>query len=688
MNNHVIINKFTDYRPIDGTKYFTLPQQDGCISVIIPFFNEEKQELQVTMKSLIENFYYLGEMKPEWKDANKLKIFIVQDGWYKSSNSMKQYLKELFPKKINDVDWWEYYKEFHTYDEKTDGTATYIFENTLPICINKEERKRKHIFCNVTLLIKIDNRKKHNSHEWFIGRSGYSEHIKAKYIFCTDAFTIFHKTCLYHLINHMDRNPKTSVCTGRQRVMTRKQQRTTENFFSLDTILRNVQLFDFETSNVLYNGAFSLGGCLPVIPGPCGLYRASDLLQNNVRDWYFDIVNEEPSNTGLVLGNLRIAEDRILSYSVVLKTQEERKMEFIPMAVFYFEAETNLQQFLLQRRRWINGSVAGYLYLLFTNFEHIKQWDTNYIRKFYVWFLLICQFITYCLVAIGPAFSLSIFYYSFQYVFYRIPNQYMSIETMTTLATSLAWILFISNMFVHNNDKFHYTIIYSILGFSIFTAILTALSMGFYVFAQPSISSFFLNDLLLSGNLIIYFVLFVTVLPFVLALMISGRGHSFFYMLKSFPSYFLCSHMLISGFGSYSFSRSWDLTWGNRPTSELEASISVEEREQMKLKFKILSKALVLTLISINLIVFFLPKNFQLALVGLFFMVAFYQLFFSFIYLSFQFPSKIRYVFDRCCYNCRQVLHKNKKVKKPKAIEMPKIDIENQIENESIIELR
>lgn len=30
-----------------------------------------------------------------------------------------------------------------------------------------------------------------------------------------------------------------------------------------------------------------------------------------------------------------------------------------PDAEFYFEAETDLELFLKQRRRWINGTVAG-----------------------------------------------------------------------------------------------------------------------------------------------------------------------------------------------------------------------------------------------------------------------------------------------------------------------------------------
>jgi cellulose synthase/poly-beta-1,6-N-acetylglucosamine synthase-like glycosyltransferase len=648
--NNITISRFSDYRPDERVKYFSTEPKEGCMSVIVPFYNEEKNELQVTLKSLHKGFSYLGKMKKEWNDSGLMRIIIIQDGWYKASESMKQYLKELFPKKIEGEYWWNYHKEFIKYDINRDGTATFIFESEVPICINKEEDDK--IFCYITMLIKVDNRKKHNSHEWFIGRGGFSEYVKSKYLFCTDAFTIFHKACLYHLVNHLDNNPKSSVATGRQRVMTRKQQGTDESLISLGTVLRMVQLFDFETSNTLYNGAFSLGGCLPVIPGPCGLYRSSDMLQNQVRDWYFDIVNQEPSQTGLVLGNLRIAEDRILSYSAVLKTEEERNMAFVPMAVFYFEAETDLKMFILQRRRWINGSVAGYVYLLFSKFEHIRDWNVNIVRKLYIWMLLLCQFITYFLVSIGPAFSISIFYYSFKYVLSGfIGNNFLGIEAMTIMATTLAWILFSSHMLVHNRDKFHFIIIYSLLGFSFITSILTFLAMVFFVLSRQSISGFFLYQVLFGGNIIVYLILLVTIMPFILALLISGRGHSFFYMLKGYFFYFIFSHMLISAFGSYSFARTWDLTWGNRPTSEIEShGKNTNNMDKIKLKFRIMTKGSVFIILGLNLIVFFLPKTIQVSIVGLFFLVAFIQLFFSFIYLCSKIPAKLNYVFNYWCH--------------------------------------
>ena len=70
---------------------------------------------------------------------------------------------------------------------------------------------------------------------------------------------------------------------------------------------------------------------------------------------------------GLVQGNLKIAEDRILSCLLVLCDKEGGgawETHWVPSTTFFFEAETTLKDLVLQRRRWLNGTTAGYLWML------------------------------------------------------------------------------------------------------------------------------------------------------------------------------------------------------------------------------------------------------------------------------------------------------------------------------------
>ena len=72
-------------------------------------------------------------------------------------------------------------------------------------------------------------------------------------------------------------------------------------------------------------------------------------------------------------GNLKIAEDRILSCLLVLcdsvpaapgARPHAWQTHWVPSTTFFFEAETSLKDLVLQRRRWLNGTTAGYLWLL------------------------------------------------------------------------------------------------------------------------------------------------------------------------------------------------------------------------------------------------------------------------------------------------------------------------------------
>ena len=163
------MNTFDVYAPTSEETYFSTPKEKNNLSVIVPFFNEEDNELKVTLKSLNKCFEYLCKQKPEWR-KREMCIVIIQDGWFKSSESMKEYLKYLFPTKLNDKLWWEN-EEFIKEDHERKEHLTYIFEDQKYIRIDDEE----DIYLNISMIIKLDNRRKHNSHEWFLGHSGFAE---------------------------------------------------------------------------------------------------------------------------------------------------------------------------------------------------------------------------------------------------------------------------------------------------------------------------------------------------------------------------------------------------------------------------------------------------------------------------------------------------------------------------------
>merc|ERR1719498_207518 len=85
-------------------------------------------------------------------------------------------------------------------------------------------------------------------------------------------------------------------------------------------ILRNVQGYDYEASVVLFNGCFSLLGGLPVIPGPCGLFRLPPLMEKTLQDatmspfeFYIQAHVKAEEDKSMLAGNCMLAEDRVLT---------------------------------------------------------------------------------------------------------------------------------------------------------------------------------------------------------------------------------------------------------------------------------------------------------------------------------------------------------------------------------------
>ena len=60
--------------------------------------------------------------------------------------------------------------------------------------------------------------------------------------------------------------------------------------------LRCVQTYEMECVHPVAKSAWDTLGFLPVLPGPCGLYRAAELLENSPK--YFEIVNKKPEECG------------------------------------------------------------------------------------------------------------------------------------------------------------------------------------------------------------------------------------------------------------------------------------------------------------------------------------------------------------------------------------------------------
>ena len=228
---NIQLKYFSDTSPKNDS-YFIKHNEDPCgIAAELSIFNEDSTDVQQTLNSLYDAWCYLKSKTKDW-ETRPLNVCLIQDGWYNASASTKEYLKVMFPKEIdNGVQgsnyWWDHYDDFnYTDDVANHPDRTFIFQKSNdglvkinPQRIFADDNK----FMNITLIIKIKNRRKHNSHEWFTGVNGYVDAVNPEYLYFMDAFTLLHKSVLYRLVNKLDKSPNIVGATGRQRLMSMKQ---------------------------------------------------------------------------------------------------------------------------------------------------------------------------------------------------------------------------------------------------------------------------------------------------------------------------------------------------------------------------------------------------------------------------------------------------------------------------------
>eukprot|EP00122_Pirum_gemmata_P014140 Pgem_evm1s13178 len=530
------------FAPDGKTKYFLSPQNNDTYyrnmncAVVIPFFNEEKKELKRTLESIWAQEHECCEEYKDQEDYEMRNLHFyyvaVMDGYYKASESMIDYVCDMFGD--------EWCQDFHIGD--TDDCTKILSKKNEDGTFGVVEIAPGK-FLHLALVVKKQNRKKTNSHEWFF-RSFVPE-LKGEYAYTTDCGTLYARRCLHDMLMYLVRNKDTSAVTGRQRVMSSEMQGA-EKEGILAKWYRASQAYDYEASISAFQGAFSLCGMLPVLPGPCGMYRMKDIEgKDGALEYYMDFIHNTSPDDGLLSGNLMLAEDRILSYAAALKTGKYTR--WVPSAVFYFEAETESVQFTAQRRRWTNGTFSCYLYLLFLHPGLIFSAPKHSVFfKVSIFIQLLLQTVMYCITAVSPAVFISLAHTS------------------------------VSRLGFGGEDYQHY-IGFGVLG--VYFLLYTSFVLGhfFVKFIEP------LYNLVLGWNTAMFFlILAMTMTTFInlnyvaMGLMLATVGfpfllailHSFdvfMMMIFNFLPFFLFLPTFVPWFMAYSLSRTWDLSWGNRP---------------------------------------------------------------------------------------------------------------------------
>jgi cellulose synthase/poly-beta-1,6-N-acetylglucosamine synthase-like glycosyltransferase len=621
------------------------------MSVCLPCYDEEWSEVSGTLRSLSKNIL-IHRKRPDKSFRLHVTVFIIQDGWNRASKSFKEGIVKEFgciPEKLINKyldidpiviivpDTELYYPSYNNLDDEQNGITFY------PIFITKN--KNSHKF---------------NSHLIFFSLC-YLQ--KPDCVFLTDCGTLYDSDCLYKLVEYLYKK-KTNVIgvTARQKVMNRSSIQEIKEYphwwstnntnYCVINFFRQIewwfsiapiQGFEFESTFLLNTSIFNMIGALPVLPGPCQLlwwnYLESSPENNDgVLDIYFHHLNMNINNSGIIKTNTLLVEDRILSFSMILRTFELKTI-WVEGATFSYEPMITWGDLLSQRRRWNNGTMSTYMYYLLDEKGKDEFSMSGVGNNRPLQLLWVLQLYQSFLQMLSPCFFTIALFESFLQITEIYPNIFSDYKYITPSILSfiyfgfyILWI-FIAMIFGKKLNCYP-KVLYKFF---------MELVYNFYALINSIISIFIIYNIVYTKNGIMtgpvfWILLFIWIIPFLLSFYISFLS-AFSYIIYSLP-YFINIIQYVCFVPAFSIARLHDISWGNR---DCEPKITNKKSNEflcisLKLNFLIIIINLLLLILyeyiaiscdhlyNINIIIFailFMPIIIQYIYLLIYFIIIF-----------------------------------------------------------------
>ena len=336
-----------------------------------------------------------------------------------------------------------------------------------------------------------------------------------------------------------------------------------------------LQGFEFESTFLLNTATFQVCGSLPVLPGPCQLIWWDHLYGQDgegALDMYFRHLQMDSSKSDIIKTSTLLAEDRILSFAMILRSCKLQIM-WVPGATFSYEPMMTWNLLLGQRRRWVNGTIAAYMYFLLEE-KGIAECAMSGIRDITMlqslWGLQLYQSF---LQILSPAFFSIAIFEAMSKMSQKFPevftNYHWTIENGVTLNTArlstvfyfafyLSWVLLA--MALGKKPNWMNKSLY-VNGMEVVYWMYSLISVGltclvYYALFSEGGSALGINT---------YIIFLLWVVPFVLSLCLS-LSSAFLFVLYGIP-FLLQLPMYVCFIPAFAFARMHDLSWGNRDSN-------------------------------------------------------------------------------------------------------------------------
>lgn len=559
-------------------RHYPTPRETELM-IVITMYNEDDILLARTLKGVFKNIKHLQSRtrssvwgKDSWK---KIVVCVVSDGRSKINERAQAllaglgvYQEGLAKSKVNDKP-----VKAHIYEYTTNVGISSV-EDTVKLTTEKV------VPVQLLFLLKEKNEKKINSHRWCF--QAISDILNPKIVVLLDAGTQPSGKSLYHLWKEFDRDPAVAGACGEIKAKLQPKQ-----FFTNPLVYG--QNFEYKISNILDKPTESVFGFISVLPGAFSAYRTAalenDLNGRGPLEKYFKgeflhssgVVDENDDErllkqsmlkdeAGIFTSNMYLAEDRILCFELVAKRGCSWVLRYCKSASAETDVPEGLAEFILQRRRWLNGSFFAAIYAL-AHFPKLWSSSHSIAKKFWLHVEFFYQFLN----LVVSWFSIGSYFLVFRILTTSLADSDLNFAPGNVLSVIFLWLYLASivTTFVlsfgnkpKGTEKFYIVIVifFSILmAYMIFAAIFMAVKSieSIYHAGNITVATFFKNaefrDLVVatSSTYALYFIAsFLYFEPW--------------HMFTSFAQYILLSPAYINVLNIYAFCNIDDISWGTK----------------------------------------------------------------------------------------------------------------------------
>lgn len=554
------------------------PPRETELMVCITMYNEDEILLGRTLEGVFNNIRNLtNRTDATWGDGSwkKVVVVIVNDGRLQIHERTQKLLTAL-----------GVFQEGYAKSKVNEkNVKSHVYEYTTTVGIEKVTNDRVHLNVNLTpvqllFCLKEKNARKINSHRWCL--QAFASTLNPKLVMLLDCGTKPSKDAFYHLWNSF-KDPHVAGACGEMRCGLGQGNKLLFN------PLVAAQNFEYKISNVLDKPMESVFGFISVLPGAFSVYRWDALLnvdgqgplekyfkgeflhqesQIDEEDDEAELKERNFQESGIFTSNMYLAEDRILCFELVAKRDKNYVLRYVSGAKAETDVPEHIDDFVLQRRRWLNGSLFAAIYSII-HWTQIWRSDHSLLRK--LWFQL--EFYYHSLTLLVSWFSLASFFLVFRILTKNLGSPTVGFGLGKYLAVIFLWLyvacLICTFVLAFGNTprgtrKFYFTItvLFAVMMIYLtFAAVYLAVRTVELVMNDKNnhftVSMLFTNekfrDLVVS--------VLSTYLLYTFGAIIHGEPS---FMFTSFFQYLMLSPSYINVLNIYSFCNIHDISWGTR----------------------------------------------------------------------------------------------------------------------------